>query len=279
VSEPFLRRLGFATTLHVEAGDAAPLAAAGLDTLDTFHGDPHDAEGRPLRFVGRVESGGRAYYVKRYDYAGPRILRTFLYRAKADREFEFLARVRAAGIPAVRPVAWGVRRVLGFVPASVLVTEAFEGSIDLRALVAEYVDGRPGTVPRPAFRAALDRIVDGMRALHAQGIYLHTAFEKNVLVRMREGTAEYAWADLPFAGRYAPARLPLRRRVRDLACLNKGLEAVLPRADRLRLLRRYLGPGASRQDLPTLAARVVRKTLSLQDRTPWSLLVKTIKGG
>ena len=118
-----------------------------------------------------------------------------------------------------------------------------------------------------------------MRALHAGGIYLHTAFEKNLLVRMREGAAEYAWVDLPFAGRYAPGRLPLRRAVRDLACLNKGLEAALARSDRLRLLRRYLGPGASRAKTRTLAMRVVRRTLALQNRTPGSRLVKALKGG
>jgi hypothetical protein len=279
VSEPVLRRFGFATTLHVEAADAAALAGVGLDTLDAFRGDPRDAAGRTLRSVGRVEAGGRTYYVKRYDYGGLRILRTFLYRAKADREFEYLGRVRAAGVPAVRPVAWGVRRALGFVPASALITEAFEGSVDVRALVTDYVFGRPGAVPRAAFREVLDRIADGLRALHAQGIYLHTAFEKNVLVRMRDGKAEYAWADLPFAGRCAPGRLPRRRRVRDLACLNKGLEAALAGPDRLRLLRRYLGPGASRPDLRSFAAAVVRKTRALQNRTPGARLVKILKGG
>jgi len=278
VSEPVLRRLGFATTLHVEAEDAPALAAAGFAALGDFRGTLPGGDGRPIRAVGRIEVGGRSYYVKRYDYAGLRILRTFLYRAKADREFEYLARVRAAGLPAVRPVAWGVRRALGFVPASVLVTEAFEGSVDARSLVTDYVTGRPGTVPRPAFRAALDRVVDGLRALHAGGIYLHTAFEKNLLVRMREGAAEYAWVDLPFAGRYAPGRLPLRRAVRDLSCLNKGLEAALTRSDRLRLLRRYLGPGASRSETRALAARVHHRTRALQDRTPGARLVKALKG-
>jgi hypothetical protein len=280
VREPLLRRLRIcSTTLHVEAGDADRLAAAGFSTYADFARARPPAGGRGSRSVCRIQAGPRPCFLKAYRYGGLRILRTFLYRAKADREFENLRDVAAAGVPAVRPVAWGVRRVLGFIPDSILVTEAFEGGQDARTLISDYAEGRPGTVPRAAFRALLDRVADGLRELHARGIYLHTAFEKNLLVRMAGDAAEYAWVDLPFAGRTAPGRLPMLRRVRDLACLNKGLEAALTAADRLRLLKRYAGAGAPRGAVRDLAARVHRRTLALRDRTPGARLVKILKGG
>jgi hypothetical protein len=84
--------------------------------------------------------------------------------------------------------------------------------------------------------------------------------------------------DLPFAGHAPPGRLPVRRRVRDLACLNKGLRLLLPAADRLRLLKRYLGPGASPEAVRDLVIRVVRQTRSLQDETPVARWVNRLKG-
>jgi hypothetical protein len=279
VREPLLRRLFHLTTLYIEAPDATPLAAAGFTDYDRFRGERPATEERESRNVRRIQAGPRSYFLKAYAYRGVRILRTFLYRAKAEREFENLGRVAEAGVPAVRPVAWGVRRVLGFIPHSFLLTESFDGSSNGRELIAAYVTSRPASVSRQAFRTALNSVIDGLRALHARGIYLHTAFEKNLLVRLHGATPEYAWVDLPFAGRYPPGSLPLRRRVRDLACLDKGLEWALTAPDRLRLLRRYLGPDATREQLRDLATRVLHKTRVLRDETPLSRLIKTLKGG
>ena len=72
-------------------------------------------------------------------------------------------------------------------------------------------------------------------------------------------------------------RLPARRRGRDLACLNKGLDLLLTRTDRLRLLRRYLGTAAGRETVRAWAARVLRATRSLRDETGASRLVKNLK--
>ncbi len=273
----------FRTWIHGTFVDADPafrdrLDAAGLGGFPDLDRFVPPAGGREDRSVTRVpETDAPGFFLKRYRYGGWRILRTFLYRAKAGREAENLRRLHAAGVPAVRPAAWGVRRRLGFLPDSFLLTEAIPDTVNARTLVTGYLAGRSAPVPPAAFRAVLDRIVDGLATLHAQGIYLHTAFEKNLLVWMRGEAAAYAWVDLPFGGDVGPGRLPARRRERDLACLNKGLDLLLTRSDRLRLLRRYLGTAAGRDTVRDWAARVLRATRSLRDETGASRLVKNLK--
>ncbi len=275
----------FRTWIHGTVVDTDPafrdrLDVAGLPGFPDLDRFVPPAGGREDRSVVPIPpTGAPEFFLKRYRYGGWRILRTLLYRAKAEREAANLRRLAAAGVPAVRPVAWGTRRAFGFLPDSFLVTEAFPGALNARTLVTEYLAGRPAPVPRDAFRAVLDRVVDGLASLHAQGIFLLTAFEKNLLLRMDGERAVYAWADLPFGGRYPLGPLPRTLRVRDLACLNKGIEAVLTTADRLRLLKRYLGPDAGRTALRTFASRVTRGTLVLRNQTPGARLVKTLKGG
>jgi len=256
------------------------LAAAGIDGFPDLDRFVPFSVGRENRSVVHVPEPGNGpgFFLKRYRYRGWRILRTFLYRAKASREAENLRRLEALGIPAVRPAAWGARRRFGFLADSFLVTESRPGATNARALVTDYLTGRPAPVPRDTFRAVLNRVVDDLATLHAQGIFLFTAFEKNLLVWRTDTAAEYAWVDLPFGGRFPPGRLPVWLRVRDLACLNKGLDAVLTRADRLRLLRRYAGPGTGRAERRDLAARVLRATRVLRDQTPVSRLVRALKG-
>lgn len=267
---------------HVEPAYRDLLAEAGIRSHDDLVRAARAGGGREERSVSRFELPGtparREFYVKWYRYAGWRILRTFLYKAKAEREFENLRAVAAAGAPTVRPAAYGVRRRWGFIPSSFLVTEAADGAVNARALIAAYVAGRPAEAPLAAFRGVLDRVADDLRMLHAQGIYLHTAFEKNLLIRARGGEAEYCWVDLPFAGRTAPGCLPMRRRVRDVACLNKGLAPVLSASARLRLLRRYAGADADRGRFKALARAAVRYTQALRDETFASRLVNALKG-
>jgi hypothetical protein len=269
------------TTVRIDPAHRDRFEAEGLASFDALAGAARSSgAGRDQRSVSRLAFAGgapKAYYLKRYAYGGPRILRTFLYRAKAQREYANLRRVIEAGVPAVRPVAWGVRRRFGFVRDSVLVTESIDGAQNARTLIGSYLAGRFAAVPREAFRDAMGRLVDDLRRLHDQGLYLQTAFEKNVLVWMREGRAAYAWVDLPFAGRTPPGWLPRRLRIRDLACLNKGLEAALSAPERLRLLIRYLGPQASWTRTALFAARVVHRTRALRDETPGARLVKWLK--
>lgn len=268
---------------HVDPACRDLLAAAGISEFRHIYKFRATGRGRDRRSVTRIEAPGpggpRRFYLKVYRYRGWRVLRTLLRRAKAEREFENLRSVSEACAPAVRPVAYGVRRKMGFIPRSFLVTEAAEGAHDCRALIGAYGSGRPAVVPRAAFLDLLPRIADGLRDLHRRGIYLHTAYEKNLLVWMRDGAADYCWVDLPFAGRTAPDRLPMRRRVRDLACLNKGLELLLSASARLRLLRHYAGPEADPARVRDLAWAVVRYTRALRDETFWSGLVRRIKGG
>jgi hypothetical protein len=271
------------TTLHIEPAYAELLDQAGIHTFRSFFKFRFTSAGRAERSVTRIQAarpdGVRWFYLKAYRYSGWRILRTFLWRAKAEREFANLKAIEAAGAPAVRPAAWAVRRRFGFITWSFIVTEAFEGSTDARALITSYVLNQLSSIPRPAFRAALDDVVDGLRRLHNRGIWLHTAYEKNLMLRMEGGRAAHCWIDLPFAGCCGWSDgAPRGRRVRDLACLHKGLAAILPASDRMRLLCRYLGPEAGRRERKRLAAEVCRKTRSLRDETWGALMVNAMKG-
>ena len=131
--------------------------------------------------------------------------RPFWRRPDAAVEYRNLVRVRAAGIAAVEPLAWGERRI-GRRHETVLVTRAAEDSMPVRELLG--TPDAPSAGKLLAMAAALARRLHQERLWHRDlhaGNLLH-AEGKLVLVDLQKLVA------LPFA-------LPAPLRVRDLVGL------------------------------------------------------------
>lgn len=188
--------------------------------------------------------GAAGFYLKRYYYPRWRnrlrgaFRGTFFGFHRGHAEYLSLSNLRRMGIPAIRPVAYGVRRVGHFVAACFLITEEAPGAPNLTTFARRVVQGgQPLTfAPRRAMTNVLAREVAEM---HAAGCEHGQLFWRNILVRNGpQCEPEYFFLD-------AEPR-PLRRLgrgadwwVRELAHLCVSALPLTTRTDRLRFLLRY----------------------------------------
>ncbi|MCX8090704.1 MAG: hypothetical protein N3I86_07185, partial [Verrucomicrobiae bacterium] len=111
--------------------------------------------------------------------------------------------------------------------------------------------------------ALLQQLARATRCIHQAGFFHHDLFWRNILVtRASDGAPLVWWIDCPRGGfdRWSPRRW--RRRLRDLAALDKVAVAVCTRAERMRFMRLYLG--RARLDAP--AKRLIRAVLRYRRR-------------
>jgi hypothetical protein len=166
--------------------------------------------------------------------AGAR-LRSLLRPSKARREARVARAVQARAFDAAAPLAVGEERRFGAVARSLSVIREREGT-DLRALLLD-----PAT-PDARRRALVEGLADLARRLHDAGVDQDDFSPNNFLV-----TRGDAFVLLDFERCSIGAPLQAARRWRILAKLHRhdlGVSAI----DRMRFLRRYLGPEASRAD-------------------------------
>jgi len=83
----------------------------------------------PVKRVTLHETGGKKFYVKRYLHAAvPLRPLKFLFKStQAQQEWELARQMEERGIPIVRHVALGERRIWSGVRESILITEGFDG--------------------------------------------------------------------------------------------------------------------------------------------------------
>lgn len=189
-----------------------------------------------------------ALYVKRYHY--PRwkqrlkgMFRGLFFGAsRARTEYRNLQRMRQMGILAVRPVAWGERRVAHFLRSSFLITEAVPDAISLAAFVqtfARHANDRAGVRVRHELLRGLAKEI---RRMHDAGFVHRDLFWRNVLVRMLGPERfEFCFLDASVGRHIRVARWRQEKIVQDLAALSVLAPDFCSRADQLRFIREYLG--------------------------------------
>jgi tRNA A-37 threonylcarbamoyl transferase component Bud32 len=196
---------------------------------------------------------GNVYFFKLYrpGRTSKRIKSAFK-RNPARREAANLEWLRERGFPAVKPVAWGCRRITAFVDGCFLVTRGEPGFESLSSAIA--------AAPARVWVAPLGRLV---RRLHEAGFFARDLYLRNILVRRSDALEPQQvppailLLDLPNGHRLRPGE-PGRRAaaVYDLATLDREAAGHLSRTDRLRFLRAYLGDGdADRNLLDAIEAR------------------------
>jgi tRNA A-37 threonylcarbamoyl transferase component Bud32 len=205
-----------------------------------------------------VQPDGTAFIVKAFR---PRRwfdhLRDVILPSPARRERNRARIAQNLGIPAPRPVALAERKHLGRLRESLYVMESVEGEL-LSAWIARSSsrsgDRRKAGVALAAF----------LRDLHHRGV-VHEDLHPGNLMLQREGDAyRYFLLDLG-AVRF---RRTLRRRDRlgALIQLNLFFFQRATKAERMRFLRQYLGPGVRRDERRAWAAAVEKKTGSAAHR-------------
>lgn len=137
-----------------------------------------------------VESGrgGCGFFVKRYLFPRWRsrwrgaLRGTFVGRHRALVEARLIQEMREMGLPAVRPVAVGCRRLAHFVTASVLITEAVPGAANLTQAAQDVAAGRV-ELSAAARRRLIDSLARHTAELHTAGYRHGQLFWRNILLR------------------------------------------------------------------------------------------------
>lgn len=236
--------------LTIDPAFAPAMAVAGLDSVSKIlHclGDHVAAWSRTSDTVEVKLVSGGSIFIKRYYYHTWRhvmrgLLRgTLLGSNRAKDEYLALQAMRSAGISVVRPIAYGRRRVLGFLRSCFLVTRGVCGSMVLAKFAARHLSGGPASLGFGRRRELVGALGDHVRGMHAAG-YAHGAlFWRNVLVRPTPG-GKYEFYLLDTTRR---RRLPRRQPhqppyVRDVACLMAVATQFLTRTDCLHFAKHYL---------------------------------------
>lgn len=227
-----LRRLGLDTVesaLRYRGGRFAAVSSTS-ETIEVFDPDPQAAERLP------------SLYLKRYRYPkrSHRIKATFrgslFGKTRARFEFDRLCSMRHKGIPTIKPLAVGLRRLRGFVHASFLITEGVPGE-SLLSFAKTHHD----LAPRDR-RAAIETLAKRVKHMHDAGVVHGSLVWRDIIIQ-QSGPGEFAFTFLD-PGHVKRFSIPGCRRLgywRDVADLAATAQLLCSRADRLRFAKTYRG--------------------------------------
>jgi hypothetical protein len=154
--------------------------------------------------------------------------------SKARREFENYAVFERLGLPAAERIACGEERAAsGRLQRAFIITRAVPQALEFD----EFFRAAPDAAQR---RQVLTDLADIVRRLHAARFYYYDLVWRNILVSLVvPGQPRPYLIDCPRGGFARLGRE--RKRLRDLASLDKTASQLCSRPERLRFLLQYLG--------------------------------------
>lgn len=178
--------------------------------------------------------GGKvAVFLKRQENHVTRTLLHPFGMSTFIREIENILRFKNAGIPALEPVYFAVRKVDGNLRA-ILCTEALDGYEPLEDLTERWL--KEGWPERKKRQRLMQVVASVMSRMHDHKIQHNCFYPKHIFVRFTENAIDVRIIDLE------KAKVKLLRRYatfRDLYALNRHAQGW-SRTDRLRFLLLYL---------------------------------------
>ena len=191
--------------------------------------------------------GEPGFYVKRYAYPNwNKRLRgtfrgTFFGKHRGQAEYRLLREMRSLGLPAIRPVAHGARRVGHFVQACFLITEEVPDACNLTTFAQR---ARAGQIDVPAMqrRLFIRELATQVARMHACGFAHGQLFWRNLLVRIAPtGYPEFFFLDV--RPRHGGRRFTRASNwwIDELARLLASALPFTTRTERMRFLVGYFG--------------------------------------
>ena len=204
----------------------------------------------------------RELYVKKYWYptSGDRWSGfhrgTFWGVSKVRREFENLARLRAWGLDAPAPVAYGEERRASWLHRSFLISEGIPDPLSLDLFIRDLSPTLPASEQRQLRRELIGRLADYLRRMHEHRFVHHDFFWRNILLSGRS-LAHFFLID-SHKGRCWKPWMETRSRAKDLATLDAPAPSFFRRSERLRFFLRYRGQRRLTRDDKQLLRLVLR---------------------
>lgn len=190
-------------------------------------------------------AGAPGFYLKRYFYPTWRkrlrgtFRGTFFGTHRGQAEYHALKNMRALGISAVRPVAYGARRIGNFVTACFLITEEVPGGCNLTTFAGEVRDGRRHLTPVQRL-AVIRRLARQVAHMHAAGFSHGQLFWRNIIIRPGpDGVYEFFFLDAQPPRRWQRLGSGGDWWQTELAHLNVSALPFISRSARLRFLLEY----------------------------------------
>ena len=160
-------------------------------------------------------------------------------RSKVRREYENLVRLRAVGVNAPEPLAYGEERRGPCLWRSFLLTAAVPEARPITWFIREHLPRLEAEERRLARRELITRLAQWTRHLHDQGFVHHDLFWRNLLL---EGASlQRIWViDAP-QGRSSRGAADWSGRVQDLSALDSAAPSFFRASERLRFYLIYAG--------------------------------------
>ena len=234
--------------------------------LEIFSGDIKDVEpvqssayARVLAFDAPCRGGRRSFFYKEFFFRNFRDRLSVLFRAsRAKRAWTGACILMDHGLHTAMPVCLGEQRVLGIVKRNFLVTESVPDALEIEKYIKRHF--HRSDVPEKVFkkREFISLFGKTIGRMHRSGIFQGDLRERNVLVQ--EGNPPRIYLiDNERTRRYA--RLPDRKRLKNLVQVNMNRSPVITLTDRLRFFLAYLEENPGMKDMRrTWMKRILSKT-------------------
>ena len=175
---------------------------------------------------------------------------------KARREFQNYQTFARLGVPAAEAIACGEERgAWGQLLRAFIITRTVPEACELD----DFFQSGP---PRAQRDQICRELAKAVRRLHTAHFYYHDLVWRNILVSRVGGGSKVFLLDCPRGGMAWFGRG--RKRLRDLASLDKSAVRLCSRPDRLRFLLRYLG-----KSRPDAESRALARACLHYRRTRW----------
>jgi tRNA A-37 threonylcarbamoyl transferase component Bud32 len=182
-------------------------------------------------------------FIKKYWYPTSRLRwsgfyrGTFLGTSKVRREYENLARLRAWGLDAPAPVAYGEERRGRWLHRSYLISEGVPSPMPLDLFIRDVLPTMAAPERRRQQTELLQRLADYTRRMHDHHFVHHDYFWRNILLSGK--SLEHFFLIDSHKGRCWKSWAEFDGRAKDLATLDSPAPWFFRRSERLRFFLRY----------------------------------------
>jgi tRNA A-37 threonylcarbamoyl transferase component Bud32 len=215
----------------------------------------------------------RTLFIKKYWYRTlherARIMwrGTFFGRAKVRREYDNLVRLRAWGLDAPQPVAFGEHRTFGWLKRSFLITESVPHPTPLQEFLCHVLPARPNPARADRRRELIRNLAGCIRRLHEHNFVHHDLFWRNIILS-GDSLNHFFLIDAHKGGCWRPGE-ECQSRAADLACLDAAAPWFFRRAERLRFYLAYAGKSSLSNEDKSLIRLVQSLTRPMLPKQLW----------